>query len=129
MAKAGDIIAAVIKLRDKRDQIKAQHKKELEPIEGQLEILNNALLQIMDAVGTDSVKERGVGTAYKTLKTSASVADPVLFKEFLDSTGEWDLADIRAAKKNIETYRNEHGALPPGINWSATYDVGVQRGK
>jgi len=126
MPKAEDIISAYIKVRDLKDEVEARHKEELKPYKEKLEILGSALLEIMQNVGTGELKGPA-GVAFRTTKTSATVADRETFKQFCEAHDLWDLADIRASKTAIADYKQEHGDLPPGIRWSSMYDVNVRR--
>jgi len=126
MAKADEIVAAFIKLRDKKEALEARHKEELKPIREQMDTLATALLTIMQAVGTTELKG-DAGTAFQTLKTSATVEDKEAFRLFCRDNDLWELADIRASKLAVEQYKTEHNELPPGIKWSSMYDVNVRR--
>lgn len=124
--KAEDIIAAYIKVRDQKEAVEARHKEELAPYKEKLSVLGTALLEIMQTVGTTEVKGPA-GTAFRTLKTSATVEDRDTFKTFILEHDEWGLADLRASKVAVEQYKEEHGEIPPGIKYSSMYDVNVRR--
>jgi hypothetical protein len=121
-------IGQYVKLRDKIAELKKKHEAELKPFTDALVMLNGVLLDHLNTSGGDSLTVRGVGTAYKTVKKSASVADPGVFKAFVIERGRWDLIDFRANSTGVEAYINEGWASPPpGVNFRQIAVVGVRR--
>jgi hypothetical protein len=59
------------------------------------------------------------GSAFVTTQASVSVKDSSAFFDWLQETGNWACADIRAGKKEIKNFaENTGGDLPPGVNMS-----------
>lgn len=135
-----DFATRVAQYRALRDEIKRlndEHKKKMAPYNETLEQLNSALLQHLDAVKANSVNTEA-GTAYKTLKKSATIADGAAFRQYVVATGDWDLADWRANAVAIEQYIDKQAEAaksdptitpvpPPGVNFSTHYEVGVRK--
>lgn len=120
------MVGTYVKLRDKVEALKAKHKDELAPYGAAMDKIEGLMLEHFNATGQDSAKTAH-GTAYKQKQTSATVADRTMFMKFLEDNNRWDLADVRAAKKNIEDYIEESEAPPPGINFSASYKINFRR--
>jgi hypothetical protein len=120
------LVAQYVKLRDKIKEADDAHKEKMAPAKGYLETLNGALLAQLQAVGGDSVKTPH-GTAYKTTKRSATVADSGEFRAFIIENRQWDIADWRANAPAVEAFLQENQILPPGVNMSSVVVVGVRR--
>jgi hypothetical protein len=115
-----------IKLRDKIKEIEARHKDELKPYKETLEKLNAVILAHLTQVGGESIRT-SAGTAYRTEKKAASLADPQAFMEYVISNEAWDLMDRKANVAAVADFINEYNAPPPGVNFSSTFVVGVRR--
>ena len=122
-------IALYIAVRDRRAARKADFAAEDAKDVAIQEKLEAVFLERFQRNGTDSMTVHGVGTAYTTNRTSASAADKEIFLDFVKDNNEWGLLDTRPLKSAIETYKQEHGELPPGINWSEEIVVNVRRSK
>lgn len=120
------LVEQYVKLRDRIKESDDAYKKKIAPAREYLERLNNALLAALQNVGGDSVKTAH-GTAYKTTKRSATIADGAVFREFIIENSAWELADWRANAPAIEAYLTEQQQLPPGVNLTSVVTVGVRR--
>lgn len=120
------IVERYVKLRDRKTQMDAAHKAAVAEIANAMERLENAFKTTLDKMGVEAVRTEH-GTVFKSISTSVTVADKVAFKEYLQETGNWELADIRAGKAAIEHFRQENDDLPPGINWRQAITIGVRR--
>lgn len=121
------LVTSYITLRDKKAQIKAKYDNEVAKVEEVMKRVEGALLQHFETNNVEAVST-AAGTAYTATRSSATVADRDVFREFILGTDNWQLADIRASKKAIEEYRNVHQELPPGINFSTERVVNIRRG-
>lgn len=124
--KLNDAIAAYVKLRDAKAALKKKHDEAAKPITEKMEKLENAILKAFQATGQESAKT-SAGTAYKTTKSSATVADRDAFLEFVRAEGAWEFLENRVSKSAVEEYRQAHEALPPGVNYSSVVSLGVRR--
>lgn len=124
--KLNEVVEKYIMLRDKKAAMKKQFDESVKPVQDMMDQIEAVLLKTFDSAGLDSAKTEK-GTAYVSTRTSASVADKESFLEFVKQSGEWPLIEVRAAKTAIETYKEEHQDLPPGINWSEERVVNVRR--
>jgi phage host-nuclease inhibitor protein Gam len=125
--KINEAVEMYIKMRDKKAQMKAEFDEKVAPLNEKMEKLEVKLLQAFQTLGMDSVKTE-FGTAYTTVRTSASVADKDAFMNFVKEQGEWSLLEIRAAKLAVEQFRDANdNELPPGISIREERVVNVRR--
>lgn len=125
-ANVNDLVAQYVKLRDSIKLADDAHKEKMAPARAYLERLNGALLQQLQAIGGDSVATPA-GTAYKTTKRSATVADSAEFRAYIIENRAWDLADWRANGPAVDEHLKEHSVLPPGVIYRLDVTVGVRR--
>jgi len=59
------------------------------------------------------------GTVYWSTVSTASVAEPSVFKQFVIDQGAWDLMETRASKLAVKAHVEAHGVPPPGVNFSS----------
>lgn len=122
-----DLVEKYIKLRDRRDERKRAFTEADKADEAIQETIEGLLLKFMQTTGQDSAKTPA-GTAYTSTQVSATIADKLLFREFVQNNDAWELADVRASKKAIEQYQADHGGqLPPGVNYTSRIVVNVRR--
>lgn len=124
--KLSEAVSLYIQLRDRKAEVKAQMEAQIAPIQEKMDKLEAKLLEAFQATGVDSVKTE-FGTAYTSVRTSASVADRDAFMDFVKAHQEWSLLEIRAAKTAVEQYRAANDDLPPGINIREERVVNVRR--
>jgi hypothetical protein len=77
------IITKYIDLRDRSAALAKKQAEEMEQLSKPMEAIETWLLQQMNAAGCDSLKANGVGTAFKVNKTSMSLKEPEVFKQFV----------------------------------------------
>lgn len=119
-------VAQYVQLRDEIKKKDDEHKEAMRPFRETLDRLNSVLLEHLNSVGGESVRT-GAGTVYRSEKKSASLADPDAFMRYVIQHEEWDLMDRKANVTAVADYIAEHGAQPPGVNFSTTFQVGVRR--
>lgn len=122
-----DVLAnAYIRLRDKKAEITARHKKELEPINEAMEQVNNAMLNALNTGNAQSIKT-AEGTFYRSTKNSYSIDDPAALREWVEANGRPDLYENRISKDAIEAFADQTGTLPPGVKMSTFVTVNVRK--
>lgn len=125
--KLSEAVELYIKLRDQKAMMKADYDSRVKPLDDKLTKLEIKLLQAFEQQGMDSCKT-GFGTAYKSVRTTASVADRDAFMKFVKEREEWSLLEVRASKVAVEQYRAANDdELPPGINIREERVVNVRR--
>lgn len=127
----GDNVASYvekfIKLRNKIKEIEEEHKNQLAPYKTMLLTLNNMLLGHLHATGADNISLKEIGTFYKIVKTTASLADADAFRRHVIGGEAWDLLDWRANSTAVKQFIEEHGEPPPGVNISSIVSAGVRK--
>ena len=88
--------------------------------------LENILLDTLNKLGVDSLAGQS-GTVYKKLSTSVTVADGREFRRHIIGAEDWDLLDWRANKTAINDRIDQGQELPPGVNRTTFYSVGIRR--
>lgn len=121
-----DIIEKYIELRDKKAELSAAYKKKVAGLDAALDQLEVILLEKLNEIGMDSAKG-STGTVYKSKRTSATVADWDYVLDHIQKNELWNMLEKRVSKQAVEQYVEEHGDLPPGINWREEVVVNIRR--
>lgn len=125
--KLSEVVEKYIALRDKKAQLKSEYEGKVAVIDETLNKIEAKLLEVFDQTGMESVKTE-FGTAYKSIRTAASVADRDAFMNHVIAHNDWSLLEVRAAKAAVEQYKSANDdQLPPGINWRAETVVNFRR--
>src|SRR6478735_4322702 len=125
MADIGKRVEQFVKLRDLIKSRDDEHKKAMKPLRETLESLNSVLLAHLNDMGGNSIAT-DAGTAYRTEKKSASLADSEAFMNYVIANQAFDLLDRKANVTAVEEHIKENDAPPPGVNFSSTFVVGVR---
>lgn len=125
--KIDQLVAKYIALRDLIAAEEAEFKNTMQGKKEMLDKVENVLKQHFEETGTDTVTVRGVGTAYKTMRTSTGVADWEEVLPFIKSHGAWDMLERRVNKTAVLDYLKNAGELPPGVNMSQQVVVNIRR--
>lgn len=125
-ASPDKICGAYIALRDKIAEIEAQHKAALAPYKDAKVKLEQAMLNILVTQGVESMRTAS-GTAYRTERTSVTIADKSAFMDYVTNNGAFELLDVRANKTAVADFLTENQDLPPGVNVSREATVGFRR--
>lgn len=121
------LIAGYVKLRDIRAQRKKSFENEDESDRKRMYAIEAELLRRLNERGTDSTSARGVGTAYRNIKSSCTVADWDSFFKFVRENNAWEFLTHAASKEAVAAFREENDDIPPGLNWSETVAIGFRR--
>lgn len=123
------LISLYVRLRQALRDADARHKEKTQPSRDELVRIEGAMLARLQESNIDSIK-CAAGTMYRSHRKSATLADPAAFKEFVIASNKWELADWKANATAVADYINDHsGVVPPGVNYSVIYTVGVRTGK
>lgn len=120
------LIARYIAIRDRKSDLKKKYDADVAELDDALGKIEKALAEHMNSTGAERIGSAS-GVAFFASERSATVADREAFFDYLETSGNWHLADIRAAKKHISDFRDEMNDLPPGINWREAKVVRVNR--
>jgi deoxyribose-phosphate aldolase len=124
-ANVEKLVGLYIAVRAKIEETKERHKKELEEAVDLQKELTGKITDFLAQHGVDSVKT-SMGTAYSSVKYSASLEDPDLFMKYVIETKDWDLLDRKANVTACRAYVDEHSKLPPGVKLSSIETLGVR---
>lgn len=125
--KLSEAVSLYIKLRDQKAQMKAEFDASIAPLQEKMDKLEAKLLEVFNQTGMDSVKTE-FGTAYATVRTTASVADRDAFMDFVKAHEEWSLLEVRVSKTAVEQFRSANDdELPPGVNVREERVVNIRR--
>lgn len=124
--KMSELVSTYIAIRDRRAVRKAAFTAEDAKDKALAEKIEAVFLKLFTDQGTDSVKT-SAGTAYRTTRTSATVADKTVFLEYIMANAAFELLDVRANKTAVNDFKEVNDTLPPGVNWSAEHTVNVRR--
>ena len=132
MAKIGDVedvglLKLFIALRDRRAQRKAAFDVDDADDKAKQEKIEVEFLRRFQDRGIDNVSARDIGTAYRTTRVSASVADWDAVLDHIRENDAWEMLERRVNKTAVEQFKAVNDDLPPGVNWSETQVVNFRR--
>ncbi len=125
--RPADLVEEYISLRDLK--VKAKEAFDVfckQNYTTRMEEIEQTLLVSLQAMGVDSVSGAS-GTAYRKVSTSVTIADAREFQRHVIGGENWDLIDWRANKTAVNDLVDKGEAVPPGINRSAMYTIGIRR--
>lgn len=132
MAKIGELddvslLKLFIALRDRRAKRKAAYDDDDANDKDKQNKIEVEFLRRFQDRGIDNVSARDIGTAYKSTRSSATVADWEEVLDYVQENEAWELLERRVNKTAVEQFKSVEGDLPPGINWSETQVVNFRR--
>lgn len=126
MSRVDDIVAAYVRLRDQKAELKAQQAEVMKPYDEALAKLEAEALQILSDTGVESMKT-SAGTVYKSVATSATVQDKSAFMNYIKEHQAFDLLDVRVNKTAVQDFVTENQDTPPGVVVRREMKVGFRR--
>lgn len=126
MSRVDDIVAAYVRLRDQKAELKAQQAEAMKPYDEALAKLEAEALQILSDTGVESMKT-SAGTVYKSVATSATVQDKSAFMDYIREHQAFDLLDVRVNKTAVQDFVTENQDTPPGVVIRREMKVGFRR--
>lgn len=121
------LLKLFIALRDRRAQRKAAYDNDDAGDRGKQDKIEVEFLRRFQERGIDNVSARDVGTAYKSTRSSATVADWDTFLNHVINNEAWEMLERRVNKTAVEQYKSVEEDLPPGVNWAETQVVNFRR--
>lgn len=127
--KDNDLIRTYLDLRNEKKATDEQyqalaHAKFGEPMQA----IEQIMLDRLNKRGSDSIKAKGVGTAFKKQVVSVTTADAREFQRHVIGGELWDLIEFRPSKTAINDLVEKGEPLPPGINRTGTFVVQFRTG-
>jgi hypothetical protein len=116
-----------IKIRDKKKEMQDRHKAELAPINTALDALEQGFLNHLNGTNSDNAVAKGIGTAYRTVRHSATIEDGATFRRHVIGAEAWHLADWKANANAVHEAMVETKAPVPGVKFSSEAVVNIRR--
>ncbi len=124
--KVNQVVAAYVKLRDQKDEIKRRHKEELAPLNENMTKLERWLQKQLLDEGVESMKT-DAGTAFLQTSSSVTVRDWPATLAWIQDNDEWSLLEARVNKTAVKDFLESTGEVPPGVNYSEDIETRVRR--
>ena len=116
-----------IKIRDKRNEVKAAFDEEYERLSEQQDLIKQKLMDHCKEHGVESVKT-GAGLFYRTTKTKYWTNDWEQMHQFILEHEAPELLERRVSQKAIAQYLEENpDKLPKGLNSVTEYTINVRK--
>jgi len=123
-----DIVAKYVELRDLKKSKEDAHKAEIAEINKRLDVIEGFLLSDMSSKGETSFTTSS-GTAYIKTNEYLKVADKEVFMAWVKEQDDLNFLTVAASKTHVLEFKENTGHLPPGLNYTASKEVGIRRGK
>jgi hypothetical protein len=125
--KPAELVEEYIRLRDTKQRKEKEFEEAVKlAFSDRMREIEVTLIDTLNELGVESISGKS-GTAYKKVSTSVTVADPREFRRHVIGTEQWDLTDWRANKTIINEMIERGEPIPPGVNRSAFYTIGIRR--
>ena len=121
-----EVVAAYMKLRHKKDAIKAEMDAKLDDIKTKMQKLEAWIKERADEDGVTSYKTKH-GTAFLTTTDYAQVADWDVVFQFIQDKEAWDMLEKRVSKVAVRGYIQHYKQVPPGVNYGTKLEVNVRK--
>lgn len=124
---ATKLVSVYIKMRDAKDSITREYEAKLNEVKEQMELIEQALLEICKETGQDGGKT-AYGTFSRTVKTRYWTNDWGSMYRFIKENDAIQLLEQRVHQGNMKQFLSENpGLLPEGLNTDSKYSITVRR--
>jgi hypothetical protein len=120
------LVDGYVKARDKKAELKAAYAKKCSVLDDWMTRAEALILQELSEQNIESVRT-AAGTAYKSVQTSATVADWDAIWGFIQENEAWTMLEKRVNKTAVQEYRAVHNDIPPGVNWREEVTLNIRR--
>jgi hypothetical protein len=121
------LVAAYIKMRDKRSELLRAYEEEDEAIKVQMDMVESKLLDLCKTIGADSLKTQH-GTIIRSVKTRYWTSDWEAMHKFILEHKMPDLLEKRISQSTMRQLLDENpDMMPPGVNVDSKYSVTIRR--
>lgn len=120
------VIAAYIKLRNKKDAIEAEAKDRAKELKDKMAKFEAWLKVRADEQGVTSFKTPH-GTAFITTTDFANVADWDAVLDFIRTNDAYDMLEKRVSKTAVRSYIETTKEVPAGVNYGTKLEVNVRK--
>jgi hypothetical protein len=116
------------KIKAQRSALAKMLREKDSELKSKLALIESGLLKMMNDTGSDQLKVKGVGMAFRSERLLASGKDWQALWDHIRETGEYDLVQKRLAVGAITDYmENNDGDTPPGVAVTIERGVSVRR--
>jgi hypothetical protein len=121
------LVAAYIKMRDKRAELLRQYEEADGAVKEQMEVVEQRLLALCKDIGADTLGSKH-GKVMRTVKTRYWTSDWESLHKFILEHRMPELLERRISQSTMKQLLEEHpGLVPPGINADSRYTVTIRR--
>ena len=118
-----------LRIRDARDALTAQYKKEHAELEAQMGLIETEMLDTCKSMGVESMRTPH-GTIIRSVKSRYWTNDWDSMYAFIEETSAFGLLEKRLHQTHMKEFLEENPDLyPKGMNVENTYTVVVRRAK
>lgn len=111
-----EIVAAYIKIRDKKATLISRHKAELTPYHQHMQKLEEAMGARLRERGADSTKTDSGTAFFKTVSDRAKVIDRDAFIAYVRENEAWDLITNHVSSDAVTNIVELTKSPPPGVD-------------
>jgi hypothetical protein len=120
------VVAAYMKLRDKKKAIEAEADSKVQEIVQKMEKFETWIREKATEQGVTSFKTNA-GTAFLTTVDFANVADWDAVLSFIKTNEAYDMLERRISKTAVRSYIEAHKEVPAGVNYGTKLSVNVRK--
>jgi len=121
------LVAAYIKMRDKRSELLRAYEEEDETVKVQMDMVESKLLDLCKTIGVDSLKTQH-GTIIRSVKTRYWTSDWEAMHKFILEHKMPDLLEKRVSQSTMKQLLEENpDIMPKGMNIDSRYAVTIRR--
>lgn len=115
----------LLKARKAIEEKEKAFEESIKPLKELKAQIEGRVLAFLQKTGQTSAKTPH-GTLITSTRDYASLADSDAFMAYVMSKGAFELMDRRANVSAVRDHVEEHGALPPGVNFSSRLTVSIR---
>lgn len=120
------LVDGYVKARDRKAELKRLFDEKCAELDEWMDNAEAALLSYFNREGVTTART-AAGSAYRSTRTSARVADWQQTLGFIRENEQWHMLEQRVNKTAIEEHVTETGEVPPGVEIVRQHTVGVRR--
>lgn len=124
--KVDDVVAAYMKLRDKKESMEAAVKEQTKELKEKMEKLEAWIKEQADVQGVTSFKTKH-GTAFLTTTDYANVADWDAVLNYIRENEAYDMLEKRVSKIAVRGYIEANKSVPAGVNYGTKLEVSIRK--
>lgn len=120
------VVAAYMKLRDKKKAIESAAEAEVATIKDKMEKFEAWIREKANEQGVTSFKTKS-GTAFLTTTDYASVSNWDATLEFIKKNDAFDMLERRVSKTAVRSYIDAHKVVPAGVDYGTRLTVNIRK--